>query len=192
MASIKEAARRLGLPTDSLTGAPTWGGHSLRRGGAQYFGEAGVDVWRIQALARHSSTAILRYLADSHIPQLTHLAAEAALARDLRALREELRRHNVATQAPPPAPAPAGPGADSPTAADLLGDWVLTQGGRLHMRHQNWRDHTVCGWEFTRSRNVRVLLSDSEGPALAALRCVRCARHVPSPEASPASSASSS
>ena len=35
------------------------GGHAWRRGGVQYFGEAGVVVWRIQALARHSSGAIL-------------------------------------------------------------------------------------------------------------------------------------
>eukprot|EP00969_Alexandrium_andersonii_P372193 15481177-Alexandrium_andersonii.AAC.1 len=48
--------------------AAEWrGGHALRRGGAQFFGVGGVGIWRIQALARHSSWAILGRLEESHL-----------------------------------------------------------------------------------------------------------------------------
>eukprot|EP00969_Alexandrium_andersonii_P303556 13419753-Alexandrium_andersonii.AAC.1 len=49
------AAGHLALPISTAPGAYRWGGHALRCGGAQFFGAAGVDVWRIQALARHRS-----------------------------------------------------------------------------------------------------------------------------------------
>ena len=62
--TIVHAARLLKLPLRTPTGAPAWGGHALRRGGAQFLGASGVDVARIQALARHSSSAILGYLND--------------------------------------------------------------------------------------------------------------------------------
>ena len=38
----------------------------MRRGGVQFLARQGVDVWRIQALARHSSAAILGYLDNVH------------------------------------------------------------------------------------------------------------------------------
>eukprot|EP00969_Alexandrium_andersonii_P045421 1994283-Alexandrium_andersonii.AAC.1 len=66
------------------------GGHVLRRGGAQFLGAAGVDIWRILALARHSSAAILCYLQDSHVASLSNMALEATLQRDLSQLRAEV------------------------------------------------------------------------------------------------------
>eukprot|EP00969_Alexandrium_andersonii_P153836 6802470-Alexandrium_andersonii.AAC.1 len=54
--TIRQAAVYLGLPTLGRFAEPFWGGHALRRGGAQYLGAAGVEVWRIQALARHSTS----------------------------------------------------------------------------------------------------------------------------------------
>eukprot|EP00969_Alexandrium_andersonii_P029712 1297360-Alexandrium_andersonii.AAC.1 len=36
----------------------------------------GVGVWRIQALARHTSTAILDYLQGSHLASLSNVALE--------------------------------------------------------------------------------------------------------------------
>jgi integrase len=77
-----EAARQLRLPLKSPTGAPAWGGHALRRGGAQHLAASGVDIWRIQALARHSSDAILRYLDGVHTRNLGN-TADAALGRSL-------------------------------------------------------------------------------------------------------------
>eukprot|EP00969_Alexandrium_andersonii_P066569 2934541-Alexandrium_andersonii.AAC.1 len=59
VATTVAAATRLALPIAAASGAGRWGGHALRRGGAQFFGAAGVDVWRAQALARHRSGAIL-------------------------------------------------------------------------------------------------------------------------------------
>ena len=60
--TITKAARLLGLPTQKATGSPSWGGHSLRRGGAQFLASAGVDIWRIQALAMHSTAVFLKYV----------------------------------------------------------------------------------------------------------------------------------
>eukprot|EP00969_Alexandrium_andersonii_P170951 7558153-Alexandrium_andersonii.AAC.1 len=54
--TIRQAAIHVGLPTQGRFAEPLWGGHALRRGGAQYRGAAGVEVWRIQALARHSTS----------------------------------------------------------------------------------------------------------------------------------------
>eukprot|EP00974_Lingulodinium_polyedra_P045077 4323512-Lingulodinium_polyedra.AAC.1 len=62
VATIRSGALALGLPLSGHNGAPAWGGHALWRGGVQYLGKSGVGVWRIQALARHSSSAILGYL----------------------------------------------------------------------------------------------------------------------------------
>ena len=62
----------------------------MRRGGAQFLARSGVEVWRIQALARHSSSAILAYIADSHVASLGSIAAEAASGRSLEAVRQEL------------------------------------------------------------------------------------------------------
>jgi hypothetical protein len=50
-----------------------------------------VEIWRIQARARHSSTAILKYVEDAHISSLNTLAAEATVGRNLAGLRAELR-----------------------------------------------------------------------------------------------------
>eukprot|EP00969_Alexandrium_andersonii_P206300 9114736-Alexandrium_andersonii.AAC.1 len=72
VATIKHAAASLRLPLTTPSGAERWGGHALRRGGAQFFGAAGVEIWRIQALARHSSGASLGYLQDSHLPALSN------------------------------------------------------------------------------------------------------------------------
>jgi len=88
--SIVEAARELGLPTVGHGGAELFGGHAWRRGGAQYLARAGVEIWRIQALARHSSSAILGYIENAHIPALAGIAAEAAIGRSLAMVRHEL------------------------------------------------------------------------------------------------------
>eukprot|EP00974_Lingulodinium_polyedra_P128536 11206473-Lingulodinium_polyedra.AAC.1 len=69
IACIVETARRFSLPARATNGASLWGGHALRRAGVQFYGSCGVEIWRIQAQARHSNGAatILRYLGDSHV-----------------------------------------------------------------------------------------------------------------------------
>ena len=88
--TIVAAARLLGLRTTTPAGAAAWGGHAFRRGGAQYLAQQGIDVWRIQALARHSSTAILAYLEESNLASLKGLSTDAALGRSIESVRAEL------------------------------------------------------------------------------------------------------
>ena len=63
----------------------------MRRGGVQHLAAAGVDVWRIQALARHSSSAILSYLGQSHVKPLANVASEAAAGTSMQPIQDELR-----------------------------------------------------------------------------------------------------
>eukprot|EP00969_Alexandrium_andersonii_P065763 2899566-Alexandrium_andersonii.AAC.1 len=118
VATIKHAAATLRLPLTTTSGAERRGGHALRRGGAQFFGAAGVEIWRIQALAHHSSGAILGYLQDSHPATLSSVALEAALQRDLSQLRAEVDAMRARTRA---APAPAAP---PPQLGPPAGTWV--------------------------------------------------------------------
>ena len=50
----------------------------------------GVELWRVQAMARHSSNAIALYVGQAHLPSLQHIAAEAGLHRALEGTRREL------------------------------------------------------------------------------------------------------
>ena len=83
VATIVHAAELLGLPLASATGSRRWGGHALRRGGVQYLAKASVEVWRIQALCRHSSDAIKHYLDDALNDGLADIAQTAAAGRSL-------------------------------------------------------------------------------------------------------------
>ena len=89
--TIRAAASKLGKPMLSRSGAPAWGGHALRRGGVQYLAARGIDVRRIQALARHSSGAILSYSDGVHAKNLGNIAAEAERNRSLQIVQAELR-----------------------------------------------------------------------------------------------------
>jgi len=91
VATIEHAATLLGLPLTNAAGSKRWGGHALRRGGAQYLAKAGVEVWRIQALCRHSSDAIKHYLDDALNEGLSDIAQAAAAGRSLQSVRSELR-----------------------------------------------------------------------------------------------------
>jgi integrase len=64
--TITALAGQLGMQEKTHSGAHCLGGHAMRRGGAQYLAAAGVDVWRLQALARHSSSAILASIEKKH------------------------------------------------------------------------------------------------------------------------------
>ena len=88
-------AESFGLPTTVASGAPVFGGHCLRRGGAQYYAAAGVDVWKIQCLARHSSQAIARYLDNALETTTSDLPNLAAHGKDLKAVREQISHLRV-------------------------------------------------------------------------------------------------
>ena len=97
--TIVAAATWVGLPTRTPAGAEAWGGHSLRRGGAQYLAQQGIDTWRIQALARHSSSAILAYLEEANLVSLRGLSTDAALGRSIESVRAELANLAASTRA---------------------------------------------------------------------------------------------
>jgi hypothetical protein len=67
------------------------GGHAYRRGIVQYLVAAGVEVWDAQALLRHSSSAIVRYLDKSLSGTSSRFAEEVALGGTLKTIRSEIR-----------------------------------------------------------------------------------------------------
>ena len=194
--TIKHAAGILGLPLRGVAGAELWGGHALRRGGVQYLGRSGVEVWRIQALARHSSSAILGYLEGSHISTLNTVAAEAATGRTLDTVRRELAllQAEVASGAKNRADIdaalrePQGPSQASvsvPVSADNLLEnppaanpasaaahpYILSTlpRGKLHCRHPLVQGLTRCGWAWGRHAAAWEVAEDFLAP-----KCLKC------------------
>ena len=76
--TIRHAAQLLDLSLTTTAGAPAWGGHALRRGGAEYLASVNIDVWKSKALARHSSDEIARYVGKALHLSLGSLARECA------------------------------------------------------------------------------------------------------------------
>lgn len=219
VASIRAMAKRLNLPLRSPQGAPRWGGHALRRGGAQYFAAAGVELWRIQALARHSSAAILGYLDQAHVAALGSVASEAAAGgriRDLRcelqSLRTRIRQAHMAS--PVQLEAPAEVVAQAPNSRSSIRVPLRAQdlvplrpaaapgppaassmppfilGGLAHRRDPSRPEWTLCAWHWTASRTAQA--AQSPGDALACLRCAKRGTHTPAATRSCSSSSSAS
>ena len=188
--TIKAAAAKMGCDLFTASGAAAWGGHALRRGGAQYLAASGIDVWRIQALARHSSSAILTYLDGIHAKHLGNIAAEAELGRSLQGLREELRllqagvssehakvRVSAMIAPPPGALAIAAdleevlPPASDATTTTPPGQFVRAfgPGAKVHAKHPAHPKRTWCKWHWTRQSKATV---HQEAPA--GKMCIRC------------------
>ena len=77
VATIREAARRLGLQLQEHNGTGRFSGHSLRATVAEYLAAAGVDLWRIQVLGRWGSDAIRKYITEAKVSAVETIAAEA-------------------------------------------------------------------------------------------------------------------
>jgi hypothetical protein len=200
--TIESAARQLHIDTVS-EGKPVWGGHSLRRGGAQYLARCGVDVWRIQALARHSGSAILLYLDGVHAESLGNIAAEASLGRDLTNVREELSalraqldRHRCevdvkfmetlpqgnssivipikVSEIIPDVVVPTVPGTSELTSCQN-NPFVISsrRGGRRHQRNPATIGRAWCGWEWSLQRGAILVADDTTG-----LGCTKCVRQA--------------
>jgi hypothetical protein len=209
------AANTLNLVVE-IDGKPVFGGHSLRRGGAQYLARCGVDVWRIQALARHSSSAILVYLDGVHAESLGNIAAEASLGRSLQNVREELDGlraqllsqkqdlESALTAALPSSTSgieiplsvseispvrvePSMP-SSSQIACIKASPFVLSsrRTGKCHRRDIADPNKAVCGWEWTRHEGAILASSDKSG-----LGCTKCAAKTTLDDAASESSASS-
>ena len=165
VATIVKAAHLLGLATRAASGAELFGGHSLRVGGIQFLGRCGVEVARIQVLARHSTSATLRYLQDAHAHAMNNVAAEAGLHRTLESLKEELKL----LQSRVPAPSVA---LEAPTAHD--GDlahsvWNPGVSSRLHFTKHEDPTRTLCGWRW-----IKCPRSVPNPPPTCAPVCARC------------------
>ena len=199
VATIVAAATHLHLDT-TCNGKQVWGGHSLRRGGAQYLAKNGVDIWRIQALARHSSSAILLYLDGVHAESLGNIAAEAYLGRDLNnvrdelnALRAQLTRHKHDVEAKLQAALPPKSGnivipltldeivpqestSVKPNAHEInccsRNPFVTSsrRGGKCHQRNPSTSGRAWCGWEWSLQRGATLVADDKTG-----LGCTKCA-----------------
>jgi hypothetical protein len=198
--TIISAAQQLNLET-MINGKPIFGGHSLRRGGAQFLARSGVDVWRIQALARHSGSAILLYLDGVHAESLGNIAAEAYLGRDLSNVRDELKalRAKLLCQTQTTKvtltealPDDTGTFAIPLTVADILAlptiitapsdtdmecyntnPFVLSSRhtGRCHQRNPDTIGIARCGWKYSLQKGAIFVDNDNAG-----LGCTKCAR----------------
>ncbi len=177
VATIVAAAVKLGLQAEAHTGAQAFGGHALRRGGAQGLASWGIDIWRIQCLARHSSAAILRYVGDAHVVSLGTLASEAVagtsldrIRLELRALAADAREAAVAARIREPAASPSAPLVPLPVAAVLpeLAPppatvvvaqpvdshpfvWSGRPGGKVHIRSPEVPSMALCTWNWAAS-----------------------------------------
>ena len=190
----------------------------MRRGGVQYLGRSGVEVWRIQALARHSSSAILGYLEGAHISTLNTVAAEAATGRTLEAVRRELAalQAEVAAGAKPPGAVPQalGPAATTPATdlqvpvsvenilesapqaparqASVDYPYVVSalSRGKLHRKHPQINGLTLCGWAWQRHASAFEIAETFAAPGCR--KCKPPGVEEPPPAAVSRSSSSSS
>jgi hypothetical protein len=152
--TIASLASQLGKSITTHSGAPSWGGHAMRRGGAQYLAAAGVDIWRIQALARHSSAAILQYIEKAHVPTLKSIASEAAAGRKHSALAEEvaLLRQMINTSLTKPAETAAI--IHHAPAKKTVGKKYIyntSVGGKVHINNPELPGRAKCKWLWAAS-----------------------------------------
>ena len=101
---IEAGFHMLGVDTVSHTGSALAGEHSYRNGIAVYLAGQRIEVWIIQGLLRHSfnSQIVLRYIREAHVKAATDLAEQATLAKNMSAVRAELRMLQNATAGPRP------------------------------------------------------------------------------------------
>lgn len=179
--TIAALMHHLGLPSHSASGAPLWGGHSMRIGGVQYLGKSGVEVSRIQALARHSSSAILGYLQGTHAAAITNVAAEAGFSRSLASLQQELQALQTQVNA----------GTTLPTTSlspeHTRSVWNPGLHSKLHYLRTTDISRTLCGWKW---QHCHTVIRDP--PEFVAPVCATCRRSYISPASEPHSSSGSS
>ena len=175
--TITAAAIQLRLPLQNTNNSFAWGGHALRRGGAQYLARSGVDVWRIQAMARHSTSQILTYIEGEHFATLNSIPMEAALHRDLENARMELshlRAQAVSNSTPASsstAPQEPAQAPQRPTRPYVL----AAKGTRIHLRAKT-TGFARCGWFYARAQHRFLASALSDNPGDVVPLCSICAR----------------
>ena len=189
IATIEAAATNVQLPLVSQTGAPRWGGHALRRGGAQYLATRGVDTsassaWR--AIPPRPSSRTSRMLMRPHsliLPRRQSCrGACAKLSPNLPpSCRPQGRRR-------PDPPSLAIEPATCPRANYVVSD---RGAGKMHIVDPDHPDTTACRWRFAAQPSA--LLTDDPATSPPCTRCVGASLRRPSlPRLLPADAASSS
>jgi hypothetical protein len=182
--TISALAGQLGKKEKTHSGAPCWGGHAMRRGGAQYLAAAGVDVWRIQALARHSSAAILAYIEKAHVPTLKSISVEAASGRQQHALATEVAKlkelicKGLRVKEPSETVKPYN------SLDNLNANWICTEkaGGKIHTKSKSSPGSTLCKWRWARTPRT-THCEDAFGPPNdyrpTCMKCTRAEKNEP-------------
>ena len=160
----------------------------MRLGGIQYYADQGVDPYKIQALARHSGTAVLRYLESHHHASTRTVSSEAVLAQDLSTVRRELRSlryqreraeriqaemalaDEAATSGTPLLPASRSTGSASSSSGPFdcppsTTTYVLNtrKGGRLHNADPRRPGRTFCDWHWHTAAHAQPCSSPFRG-----------------------------
>ena len=157
----------------------------MRIGGVQYLGKSGVEVARIQALARHSSNAIHGYLQGTHAEAITDaitdVAAEAGFSRSLASLQWGLQALQTQVNADKPLPPASTPSKSTRSV------WNPGVHSKLHYFRPTDLSLTLCGWKW---QHCQTVLQDP--PEYVAPACATCRRSYISPASEPQSSSESS
>ena len=185
----------------------------MRVGGIQYLATCGIDVWRIQALARHSSNAVLIYLNGVHARNLGNVASDTAvLGTTLHEMRSEIKRlqehasrsatkEDLSSALRPPAnslsiactPAEVCPDLSAaPPPPPSNGEYVSSAGptGRMHIRREDAPATTWWGWRWT--LHERASVHDTAPTGLMCIRCTKAALRMKAAESSSSGSSGSS
>lgn len=196
--TIEAAAASLGEELTDGGGRRRFGGHSLRVSGAKWLASIGIEVAKIQVLARWSSDVVLRYIGESHIQSISQDVKKARATRravdavdytneesklantDSLQKKNEIERltsafdakiseHDAKLEHRLSALELENRAAPSLVTNEKNGVLHVVE-GPLELASSLWR--TRCGWSFGKSPHFRLLSRPSAPPS--ALWCRRC------------------
>ena len=187
VATIIHATAALQIPNELHTSAPSWGGHSLRRGGVQFLCNAEVGLDRIRTLARQTSTSnsIFKYTDGAHALTSLRVASDAAMADSVSTLRAEVNElrleisrslrpsgDNTATSSQSTSVVPSASPAHCPYVR------AIRANAPVHIKCPIQIGRTKCGWHWANSQHVQELEQPiyfaSESSDRMAPMCSRC------------------
>ena len=186
-ATLKGAAIPLTRQLPSGLVVQRFAEHCLRVSGAQFLAAAGLDTYKVQLLARHSSSAVFRYIQQSPLQRQHLFAAEAVAALDDVGVPSQMN-HNfseVLARVQALEQAQAKPTVvlnDTSEVVHRLRDWDL------QVSSSAWS--TVCGWKFA-AKSHTLLLAALPGMQTCSA-CFCGTRSLPRRAASVSSSVTSS
>ena len=191
--TIFRLAELIGERITDDTGAYSFGGHSLRTGGAHLLASRGVNPFRIQSLGRWKSALVVHYAGESMATGIAQELQTSASGRSDTAALRELRRLigklnsrldavEAAESAPTDTVSPLPPSSSSSTApapaTDRSNAFILNRDtSKVHRSTvpRSSEPHlwvTVCGWSYA-SRKYTVLDDIPRGTHYSNI-CPRC------------------